>query len=234
MERLRLRFGRGEPVRFISHLDIIRFWDRTFRRAQIPLVYSHGFTPRPRIAVASPLVVGVTSEAELMDIWLNKRIFPQTLLLKVRIELPVGFMLFDAWGIDLDAPSIQSTLAFAEYRIEVHSDMMEQQATAQIQQLLQAKTLPWHHLKKDQMKSYDLRALINDIWVVDYHHLACTLGMRLKCDASSSGRPEQVVSALGFISSPSSIHRTKLILQGDLDYPDTLLSLQHSIPQQAN
>ncbi|MCD6230338.1 MAG: DUF2344 domain-containing protein [Dehalococcoidia bacterium] len=234
MERLRLRFGRGEPARFISHLDIIRFWDRTFRRAQIPLVYSHGFTPHPRIAVASPLVVGVTSEAELMDIWLNKRIFPQTLLLKVRMELPVGFMLFDAWRIDLDATSIQSVLAFAEYRVEVHSDMMDQQATVQIQQLLQAKTLPWHHLKENQMRAYDLRSLIDNIWVVDYRHSTCTLGMRLRCDASSSGRAEQVISALGFVSSPYSIHRTKLILQGDLDYPDTLLSLQHSISQQAN
>ena len=72
MQRLRVSFGRGVPARFISHLDVMRCWERVFRRASIPVEYTQGFTPHPKIAVAAPLAVGFTGEAELMDVWLRK------------------------------------------------------------------------------------------------------------------------------------------------------------------
>ncbi|PIW40369.1 MAG: hypothetical protein COW22_02130, partial [Chloroflexi bacterium CG15_BIG_FIL_POST_REV_8_21_14_020_46_15] len=78
MQRLRVRFGRGEEVKFIAHLDIVRFWERAFRRAEIPLAYSQGFTPHPRISLAAPLPVGVTSEFELMDVWLKQWMPPKS------------------------------------------------------------------------------------------------------------------------------------------------------------
>ena len=77
MPRLRVRFGRGPEVKFISHLDVMRFWERAFRRARIPLAYSEGFSPHPRISLAAPLPVGVTSEAELMDVMVSRWISPQ-------------------------------------------------------------------------------------------------------------------------------------------------------------
>ncbi|MBA7503384.1 hypothetical protein ES706_01992 [subsurface metagenome] len=239
MQRLRLRFGRGDEVKFISHLDVVRFWERAFRRAKIPLAYSQGFTPHPRISLAAPLAVGVTSEAELMDVWLSCWMPPQSLMMWVKSQLPCGFEIFDAWQVGLNIPSLQSCLAFAEYRVEVKSGKSKQDVEASLHSLLQARELPWHHSRGDKMKLYDLRDLIDDLWVIGHHpepfaachsegekrpkNLAqgrlregsiCILGMRLRCDAKGSGRPEQVVVALGFPQYPEAIHRTKLILKG--------------------
>lgn len=221
MWRLRLRFGRGEEVKFISHLDIVRFWERAFRRAGIPLAYSQGFTPHPRISVAAPLAVGVTSEAELTDIWLNRWIPPQSVMIVVKNQLPGGLGIFDVWGVGLDIPSLQSCLAFAEYRSEVRSEKDGRWVKDSIYSLLQAKELPWYHYRGTKIHYYDLRALIDDLWVIDCcsergEGSLCVLGMRLRCDANSSGRPEQVVAALGFSRYPESIHRTKLTLKGEL------------------
>ncbi len=216
MWRLRLRFGRGEEVKFISHLDIVRFWERAFRRAGIPLAYSQGFTPHPRLSVAAPLAVGVTSEAELMDIWLNRWMPPQSVMMMVKNQLSGGFDVFDAWGVGLNIPSLQSSLAFAEYRSQVRSERDGQWLKDSIYSLLQAKELPWHHYRGTKIHSYDLRALIDELWVIDSYDSLYVLGMRLRCDANSSGRPEQVVAALGFSQYPESIHRTKLTLKGEL------------------
>lgn len=216
MQRLRLRFGRGEEVKFISHLDVVRFWERALRRAGIPLAYSQGFRPHPRIAVAAPLAVGVTSEAELMDIWLSQWMPPQSLIMKVKGQLSRGFEIFEAYEIGLNAPSLQSSLAAAEYRVELKSEKRGQEMRYCLSCLLQAEKLPWQHFRGDKVHRYDLRALVNDLWIINHHNSLYVLGMRLRCDAGGSGRPEQVLAALGFPQYPESSHRTKLILKGEL------------------
>ena len=221
MQRLRLSFGRGQEVKFISHLDVLRFWERAFRRAKIPLIYSHGFTPNPPISVAAPLPVGVSSEAELMDVWLKRWVPPQSFVMLVKSQLPPVWDIFDAWEVGLNIPSLQSCLAFAEYRVEVESAKTEQEVRASVHSLLQTRELLWHHSREDKVKLYDLRALIDDLWLRGYHsepgeESMCILGMRLRCGDEGSGRPEQVTAALGFPQHPQSIHRTKLILKGML------------------
>lgn len=216
MQRLRLRFGRGEEVKFISHLDVVRFWERAFRRAEVPLAYSQGFRPHPRIAVAAPLAVGVTSEAELMDIWLSQWMPPQSLIMKVKRQLSRGFDIFEAYEIALNAPSLQSCLAAAEYRVEVNSEKREREIRHSLSCLLQAEKFPWQHFRGDKVHCYDLRALVNDLWIISHRDSRYVLGMRLRCDAVGSGRPEQVLAALGFSQYPESSHRTKLILEGEL------------------
>ena len=215
MQRLRLRFGRGEEVKFIAHLDVMRFWERALRRAGISLAYTQGFTPHPRISLAAPLPVGVTSEAELMDVWLYRWMPPQSFIMMVKNQLPHGFDIFEVWEVGLNMPSLQSSLAFAEYRVEIRRERTEQDVETFLYSLLQAKEFPWHHSRGNKMHFYDLRALIDDLWLIDYHDSLCILGMRLHCDTSGSGRPEQVSAALGFSQYPESIHRTKLILKSE-------------------
>jgi len=216
VQRIRLKFGCGEEVKFISHLDVVRYWERALRRAELPLAYSQGFTPHPRISVAAPLAVGVTSEAELMDVWLNRWMPPQSFLMKVKGQLANGFDIFNAWEVGLNIPSLQSCLVLAEYNVVVRSEKGQRDVDASVCSLLQARELPWHHLRNNKMHFYDLRALIDNIWIVGYHDFLYVLGMRLHCNANGSGRPEQVVSALGFSEYPESIHRTELILKGAL------------------
>ena len=73
MNRLRVKFKRGLEVKLISHLDIIRLWHRALRRAGVELAYSEGFSPHPKISLAAPLALGVTSQAELMDVFITNQ-----------------------------------------------------------------------------------------------------------------------------------------------------------------
>ena len=213
MQRLRLRFCRGEEIKFISHLDIMRLWQRVLNRAGIALAYSEGFNPRPRISLAAPLAIGVTSEAELMDIYCTRWASPHWFTAAVSQQIPIGIRLLQVYPIALTQPSLQSQVRYAEYRVEVDTEKEPNDIESELGVLLSAEKLPWQHQRDTGVRSYDLRALIDDLWLVDWHLPYCTIGMRLRCDSGGSGRPEQVTAALGFTHYPKSIYRTKLILQ---------------------
>ena len=76
-QRLRLRFSKGEQLKYISHLDLARAWERAFRRAGLPVAHSQGFNPRPRLQIAAALPVGVTGRAEYLDVWLTEALVPE-------------------------------------------------------------------------------------------------------------------------------------------------------------
>jgi radical SAM-linked protein len=213
MQRLRIRFCRGEEVKFISHLDLMRLWQRALNRAGIPLAYSEGFNPHPRMSLAAPLALGVTSEAELMDIVLAKWASPHSFTSAVSRQLPRGIEIRQVYNIPLIMPSLQSQVRYAEYTVELETDKSQEEVKAAIASLLATEHLPWQHQRDTGPRHYDLRALIDDLWLIDGSSDYGTIGMRLRCDSSGSGRPEQVAIALGFENYPKSIQRTKLILK---------------------
>ena len=213
MQRLRIRFCRGQEVKFISHLDILRLWQRALHRAEIPPACSEGFNPHPRISLAAPLPIGVTSQAELMGILCPKRTSPHFFTAAVSQQLPLGIEILQVYQIALTMPSLQSQVRSAEYRVEVEAEKGQNDIESALTKLLSMKHLPWQHQRDTGTRNYDLRALIDDLWFIDWHGRYCTLGMRLRCGNNGSGRPEQVTTALGFIHHPQLIHRTKLILK---------------------
>jgi radical SAM-linked protein len=213
MQRLRVRFGRGEEIKFISHLDMMRLWERAIHRARIPLAYSEGFSPHPRLSLAVPLAVGVTSETELMDIFITRLVSPHWFTAAVSKQLPAGIEILGAYQIGLNIRSLQSQVRYAEYRVEVEKADGPENVESAVDTLLSAKHLMWHHQRDTGRRNYDLRALIDDLWLYDLNQSFCTIGMRLRCDSGGSGRPEQVILALGFTRHPQSIHRTRLVIE---------------------
>jgi radical SAM-linked protein len=107
MQRLRVRFTRGEELKYISHLDLMRLWQRALNRAGIALAYSEGFNPHPRMSLAAPLALGVTSEAELMDIVLVKFMSPHAFTAAVSRQLPQGIVMQQVYHAPLTMPSLQ-------------------------------------------------------------------------------------------------------------------------------
>jgi radical SAM-linked protein len=212
MQRLRLKFSRGDKLKYLSHLDLMRLWERAFRRAGLKIAYSEGFSPHPRISLAAPLVVGITGSAELMDVFLVKPASTQEFLQSVRPQLPDGIEILDISAVPPDSPSLQSRVRHAEYKLTMAAGNSEAQIRSSISSLLQSGSLPWHHARDTGERFYDLRPLIDDIWFVDRSEATVTIGMRLRCDPSGSGRPDQVARALGFEDMPVSIERTSLIL----------------------
>jgi len=212
MQRLRIKFSRGDEIKFISHLDITRLWERAFHRAQIQLAYSEGFSPHPKISLAAPLAVGITSEAELMDVFIVRPVSPHWFTATVSRQLPSGIAVLGVFQTGLNIPSLQSQVRFAEYRVELANEDGPGDIEAALASLLSAEHLPWHHQRDTGRRNYDLRALVDDLRLIDVYGSGCTFEMKLRCDSGGAGRPEQVAIALGFTNHPRLIHRTRLIL----------------------
>jgi radical SAM-linked protein len=213
MQRLRVRFSRGEEIKYISHLDLLRLWQRALVRAGIPLAYSEGFNPHPRMSLAVPLALGVTAEAELMDIFLSRWASPHNFTAAMGRQLPQGIKIEQVINIAPTFPSLQSQVSAAEFKVGIATEKTQAEIESAVNALLDKETLPWQHQRDTGTRHYDLRALIEDIWLLSWRPGFGEIAMILRCDSSGSGRPEQVAAALGFEQYPDSIHRVRLILQ---------------------
>lgn len=119
MIKYRLEITKGEPIRYISHLDFASLMQRAICRAHLPAVYSEGFNPHMKISFASALSVGVTSNAEYMDLELKKDICQPELFDRLSKTLPNGVKLLKAKQIDMRAKALMSIVDEASYQIQL-------------------------------------------------------------------------------------------------------------------
>ncbi len=220
-QRLRITFAKGEPIKYISHLDLMRTWERALRRAQVPLAYSKGFNPRPKISIASALPVGFTGRGEVMDIVLSRHISPYNFAKRLKPHLPPGLEILSAEEVYLRLPSLQSQMRYAEYRVVVESEETLAEMEERVEEVLSAQSLPRQRERKGRVTEYDLRPLIDDLWIEGLDSTrspdrrregtACVLGMRLQSDSQATGRPDEVLEAMGLSELPRSIERTRCL-----------------------
>jgi radical SAM-linked protein len=207
LNRYRITFTRDPSVRFVGHLDLVKTWERILRRADLPVVYSQGFHPLPKITFASALPVGCTSEAELMDVVLAEPFDPSAMMQRLMLTLPAGIGIASIVEVPLNAPALQAELRWAEYLVTVETGEAQEQIEAQVQAILAAPTLP----RERRGKSYDLRPLVLALSVESAQASRAQLAMRLRADAAAgTGRPDEVLAALGWGDVPAQIHRRQL------------------------
>ena len=209
MNRYRLTYTRDRTVRFVGHLDLAKTWERILRRADLPLAYSQGFHPLPKITFASALPVGCTSEAELMDVVLTEALDPSELMQRIAPALPAGIGIASSVQVPLNMPALQATLRWAEYRVTVETDESRDQVQARVQALLASESLP----RERRGKRYDLRPLVLSLTleIMSPASPRVQLAMRLRADANAgTGRPDEVLAALGWGDAFVQIHRCQL------------------------
>lgn len=119
--RLLAKYTKEERVKYISHLDLMRTVHRALRRAEIPVAFSQGFNPHPKLSFASALSVGVTSEGEYMDIILEEPMPAEEAAFRLDNALPSGISIVKAVEIDQKAPSLMSLIERASYKITLLS-----------------------------------------------------------------------------------------------------------------
>ncbi|MBP0026849.1 TIGR03960 family B12-binding radical SAM protein [Roseofilum sp. Guam] len=117
VQRLRVKWGKQGEMGQISHLDWLRLLDRAVRRAGLPVAYSGGYHPGPRIMVASALSLGITSSGELVDFELTQPVAPEDFLQRLRAQLPAECPLYEAIEVPLKGKSSAKLLERAEYQI---------------------------------------------------------------------------------------------------------------------
>ncbi len=119
VQRVRISFAKLPAIRYIGHLDVVRLFERAFRRARLPLAYTLGFTPHPRLVFAAPLALGATGSSELLDVYLTRRLALDELRDQLAAQLPPGCRLVALQEMPLDAPSVATLVRWAEYLVEV-------------------------------------------------------------------------------------------------------------------
>ena len=206
MFRYRLQFAKTTAMRFTGHLDLFRAWERTIRRANLPLAYTQGFSPHPRLNLASALPLGFTSDAEVLDLWLTEEFSPAEISARLAQAIPPGIQINSIEPVDLHQAALQTCVTHAGFTVTL-LDPIDHLAEI-VASLLASESIP----RVRRNKAYDLRPLIESIWLLpedenDRQQLAVLLSAR----EGATGRPEEVLEALGIPAYTALVHRTALI-----------------------
>jgi len=209
-QRLRVTYARGEPIKYISHLDLARAWERALRRASVPLAYSQGFNPRPKVTFAAALPVGVTGRREVMDLILARPVMPLHFARRLAPYLPPGLEVVGVEAVYHRLPSLQSQVRAVEYRVEVDWQEDRQALEACVADFLAAETI----VRQRRGKTYDLRPLVESLSVGEAVPGGFALSMRLRQSQRGTARHDEVLDALGLGGAMRSACRERLVFKG--------------------
>ena len=210
IQRLRVTYGLEGPLRYASHLDMLGLWERLLRRARVPVAYTQGFNPHPRLQFGSALPVGYSSEGELLDVFLAERMAPLAFARAVRRQTPVGLDLSQVLEVPLKAAALQSVMRAARYRVRVWAQETQSEVEAAMSHLLGQASIVRQRIRKGRMADYDLRPLIHGLHYASVCGDCHELYMDLACGMGGSGRPEEIIDQMGLTVSHLSIHRCRL------------------------
>ncbi len=205
--RYRLAYTKNELMRYTSNLDVHKSWERTFRRAKLPIAYSQGYHPQPKIQLACPLPLGFLSEDEILDFELNENLDIDEILNHLNGKMPPGFEIKTINETLEPQPSLQVQTIATQYRIEFLEEQSFEKLQIQSQQILDSTSI----LRERRGKKYDLRPLIEALSLLEEDHKP-TLRMTLSARESATGRPEEVLDELGIPLNKTRITREKTVL----------------------
>lgn len=211
-QRMRVTFATDDSVKYVGHLDMARTWERAIRRARLPLAYSQGFNPQPRLHFAAALPVGFTGQAELADVFLNEPVTPIEFLNRLQAVLPRGIRLVAAEPVGRELPALQAQVCGAEYRVEVEWDAPAAAFEARLMAFL-ARPEAWRERRRGQtFVRYDLRPLVETLEYAG----GCDLGQAFHCvmraAAGATGRPDELLAELGLEAVLRRIIRLRVLL----------------------
>ncbi len=198
--RVRFKFSKTGKAVFLSHLDLIRIISLAIRRAKLPVAYSRGFHPTPRISFGPALPLGMEGHAEYMDMDLTQEITTQELIEIINRNLPAGIKLLEANHIPCKARSLMSVINEAEYHIFFPEDIMEDVGSFDRHLELIKKTMKRssiNHLceRKNGHKEIDIRPFIKDINCIKKENFV-HISLRLKVTLNQNVRPRELLEAI--------------------------------------
>jgi len=205
--RVRITFTKQGPLRYIGHLDLHRVWERAMRRADLPLSYSQGFHPQPKISLAAALPLGFSSRAEVLDVRLNEEITLDDISNRLGNNLPPDIKVTEIQSVDERLPALQTQVLSAEYEAHLKEAVDGLELKRKVDEVLASESIR----RERRNKPYDLRPLIESLIVVEERGIG--LLMTLAAREGATGRPEEVLLALGIEPDAARVERTRLIFQ---------------------
>ena len=194
---IRLRFSKQGKVRFVSHRDVARAVERAVRIEALPVAFTQGFSPRPKVSFGLALAVGHESRAEYLDLELRDPIDPADLPAALSAALPDGLDVTGAAALVPRAPALQEAVTTVAYEVQV-ADLAPAGLTTAVDAALAAETLPIPTTRKGRDVVVDLRPGLEHLEVAGQGpatFLAVELSTR-----SRSIRPAELLTALRILA----------------------------------
>lgn len=212
--RARITFSKSGSLRYIGHLDLLTIWERASRRAGLPLAYTQGFHPQPKINLASALPLGFSSRCEVVDIHLNEDVDEANLLAHLQAAMPSGISILNVENVNESGPALQTQVIAAEYEVTLTEAVDPSELMRRIEKLLANTLLP----RQRRGKAYDLRPLIEELSLTPTplptgEGQGVRVYMRLSAREGATGRPDEVMDALGFAIENMRIERIRLLFR---------------------
>jgi len=220
MKRIRIQFTKEGALRYTGHLDLHSLWERSIRRAGLPLAYSLGFHPQPKIQLAAALALGFSGTAELVDIWLQDTDTWQLdeVLPKLQAALPSGIQLQSAQEVELYGKPLQVLVHSAEYEITLLDEIPASLLDEKIATVMGAESILRERRKRrknkrytSQKPTYDIRPLIQEMAPIPPENGKLRLYIRVSASEGATGRPDDILSEMGIPVEAARVTRTKLI-----------------------
>ena len=213
VQRLRVRYAKRGRLRFTSHRDFSRAFERAVFRARIPMAYSSGFNPHPRISYAGAAPTGSASEAEYLEIALAEVVVPGQVREALEEALPDGLDILEV--VESPGGSLADRLEASRWSLELTAPLPE--AEAAVAQFLGTESVPVQRMTKKGMREFDCRAAVVSLTAGPHDRGACLdLVLRHMVPAV---RPDDVLTGLASVAGLSAGESPLLtrLAQGPLD-----------------
>ena len=222
LANIRAKFRRGEEVKFISHLDLMKLFERAVRRAKLPISYSQGFNPHPGMVFGLPLSVGVTSDAEYGDFeFIDDELTVVDFVERMNAQLPKGVEICSAKKREAKQ-NIMSLIAASEYVVVVgtQSDCSNKNLQSSIHSYLNQKEIIVKKRTKSGIKDTNIRDMIYDLNIelqpCDSVNII-KITMLVSAGSKENLKPDLLIESLfSFLDlnfEIDRIHRTKLFVK---------------------
>lgn len=208
LQRIRFTYAKTTPLRYTGHLDLQRVWERTLRRSRLPVAFSQGFSPTARFHMACALPLGFTSRCEILDLWLSDSMPLPEVMAALQPCIPPGIEIHSFEEVDLKAPALQTIVRSSNYQILLLDSPGFEEMQTRIAVLLGAAQLPrvWRE------KNYDLRPLVEALEITGTDgNGRFILHAQLATRENATGRPEELLSALGLDPLAARVERMAII-----------------------
>ncbi|MCL2337147.1 MAG: TIGR03936 family radical SAM-associated protein [Firmicutes bacterium] len=219
MHRYMICYSKQGPARYTAHLDLMRELERSMRRAKLPMAFSEGFNPHPKLSVAAPLPVGSASLAELAEIEMTRAVEPDLLLASLNDVLPPGLKIRTVTPMDAASPSLMAAVRRAGYLVRLEGAAgTELPGDAAVQSFLALDRVEIKRCGRDgQEKIRDIRPGIVAIEILPAAE-GILLRMELMTGSAMNVRPAEAAAAflryagLAFEPADLQITRTGLFM----------------------
>jgi radical SAM-linked protein len=241
-ERFRLRFQKDERLRFVSHLDVTRAFSKAFRRSQLPVAVSNGKDRRLRVAFGPPLPLGMTSDAEYLDITFVREV-PESFVKSMNECLPEGLAVAACAPIRTEAASLNSAIEIARYEVSFSDtviagslggmpfDKLMAGLETRINGVLAAERFEVTRVRNDEKRTFNARPSLKRAGVVRDDGGRPVVELTLTMNQPQSARPELITTNLVDWAEVDErllrVHRRGLYIPGrdrDLDPLDVVVS----------